>query len=608
VKVDTDLERYLTEKGWKWKLVEGGRQVLVHDECPFCGKTKHLYFNAATTTWDCKVCGETGNLLTMKRRLGDLKLDVRPAYVFYRGPRGGPDLPGERPPEGVDIQFHRRLLDGVAPEVMEYLRDVRGFTEETIRTFKLGVAGKAGKPMLAIPHYYAGKLVCVKFRSVPPQPKAFMRWKDCPSVLFNGDCLKGMENLPAPERTVMVCEGETDAMALIQMGYPLVVASTSGAGRAEWPAHWLAPLEDATTILLVYDADPAGEEGAEKAATALGRYRCKRVRPPLHDAAQMVAAGLGREDVDQAISTARTYEDSVVKPTAAYCDDLRAALARQRPKGRATGWITLDAVWGGVRDGELTVVTGDTGSGKSTFTTAIARNQALQDVPVLIAPFEQHVHEVLGKLVSMDAKRSVYDMSREEVDVCLDRVLTMPLYFIDRHGPTPLGEIKDAIYLAVRRFGVRVVVLDHLHFFLDCPGEQERLAIDAAMRALMVWACDLDVHIFLVVHPKALGRDPKSGKTMRVQLNDLKGSSEIKKTASNGLGVHRLRQDSIGSRSDDVDIEVMKCRSPAGAEGTVRLHFEAGAERYLEGTRFPDRVDDDDDEPAGQWGMYNEPH
>lgn len=605
--MDRDLERYLAEKGWRWRLVEGERQVRVDDPCPFCDKPKHLYFNAATTTWDCKRCGETGNLLTMKRRLGDLKLDVRPAYVFYRGARGGPALPGERPPEGVDVQFHQRLMNGDAPEVMEYLLDVRGFTEDTVRRFKLGVAGKGGKRMLAIPHYYAGELVCIKFRTVPPDPKAFMRWKDCPSILFNCDCLKDLADLPAPDRTVMVCEGETDAIALIQMGYPLVVASTSGAGRSEWPAHWLAPLEDATTILLVYDADSAGEEGAEKAATALGRYRCKRVRPPLHDAAEMVAAGLTRLEMDRAIGSANSYEDAVVKPTAAYCDDLRAALARIRPKGRSTGWITLDAVWGGVRDSELTVLTGDTGSGKSTFTTAIARNQALQDVPVLIAPFEQHVHEVLGKLVSMDARRSVYDMSKEEVNAALDRVLTLPLYFIDRHGPTPLGEIKDAIHIAVRRFGVRVVVLDHLHFFLDCPGEQERLAIDAAMRALMVWACELDIHIFLVVHPKALGRHPKTGKTMRVQLNDLKGSSEIKKAASNGIAVHRLRQECIGSRSDDVDIEVMKCRSPAGSEGSVRLHFDAGSERYLEGSTFPDRVDDDD-EPAGQWGMYNDPH
>lgn len=584
--MDSDLKQYLDEKGWAWKLVEGQRQVRVDDECPFCGKTKHLMFESATTKWDCKRCGESGNLLTMKRRLGDLKIEVRSAadFVFYRGKRDATaPLPGERPPAGIDLKFHERLMGEEVPEVLEYLLDVRGFTEETLRRFKIGVAGKAGSVLIAIPHYYRDELVCFKFRTIPPVDKSFSRWKDCPSILFNGDCLVGLDELPANERRVAVCEGEFDAMALVQLGWEKVVSSTSGAGRADWPAHWLEPLEPATTLFLCFDADAAGEDGAEKAAAVLGRHRCRRVAPPLHDVAECVAAGMDRQVMVDSFARSTEYGECVVKPTSAYCDDLRALLSRGQPRGRSTGWLTLDAIIGGIRDGELTVVTGDTGSGKSTWTTALARAQVQQGVPTLIAPFEQQPPDVVGKLCSMESGQSVYDLPKIELEAALSRVVDFPIYFIDRHGPTPLGEVKDAIYVAAQRYGVRFVVLDHLHFFLDCKPEEERTCIDATMRALAVWVQDLQIHIALVVHPAKLGKD-QHGVVRKVTLDDLKGSSEIKKTAWNGIRVWRDRKDAMGSRADDTEIAVLKCRSPAGAEGATTLHFNPAGELYIEGT------------------------
>jgi len=608
--MDRDLQRYLTEKSWEWKLVEGERQVLVESECPFCGKPKHLYFNAATTTWDCKRCGESGNLLTMKRLLGDLKVEVKSAadYLFYRGKRDAPTIGGERPPQGVDEKFHERLMSGKAPEVFDYLTGARGFTEETLRRFKIGVAGNGQKILISIPHYFRGELVCIKFRSVPPAEKFFSRWKDCPSVLFNGDSLIGLADLPPRQRKVAVCEGEFDAMSLVQLGYERVVSTTTGAGRADWPAHWLEPLEPATTIYLAFDADGAGEDGAEKAVATLGRYRCRRVVPPLHDWNECVSAGVDRATVDEAVKSAREYDEQTVKPMSAFADDLRAALSRGQPRGRSTGWITLDAVLGGIRDGELTVITGDTGSGKTTFTTALCRNQAMQDAPCLIAPFEQRPHDVLGKLVSMEEGRSVFDLSKIELEDGLSKIVDHPYYFIDIHGTAPLGTVKDAIYVAVRRYGVRFVVLDHLHFFLDCKPENERQAIGAAMRAMALWVQDLMIHLVLVVHPKVLGKD-KFGNVRKVTVDDLRGSSEIKQTTWNILRVWRDRHDVMGSRADDTEIAVLKCRSPAGAEGATMLHFDPKGERYIEGTYSAGgrAVSTPSDDEFGEWDGWNTP-
>ena len=378
---------YLTEKGWQYREVEGGRQVRLEEECPFCGKRKHVFFSASTGQWDCKRCGEKGNVLTMRRRLGDLKLEIQATQdIWYRGaPDKMPKLEGGRPEPKADDIFHKRVIAGEAPEALEYLH-ARGFTDETIKRFRLGVTGKGGVDYISIPHYYGGECVCVKYRSLPPAEKTFRRTKDCPSVLFNGDCLVDLKDQEPRDRVVLLCEGETDAMALTQMGFRYVVASTTGAGKSDWPPHWLEPLDAATTILIVYDTDEAGEQGAAKAASVLGKYRSRRVRLPLHDAATMLEAGFGRAEVDEAIAKAQNYDDSAICEMASALEGLRDMLRNDKPKGESTGWVTLDAVLGGIRPGELSVITGDTGSGKSTWSTALARHQALFGSPVLIAP------------------------------------------------------------------------------------------------------------------------------------------------------------------------------------------------------------------------------
>ena len=606
-----DLVDYLTGKGWRYREVEGGRQVRLDEDCPFCGKKKHVYFSAETTQWDCKRCGEKGNLLSLKRRLGDLKLEVKTAVdIFYRGAPDRRQLEGDRPPPGMAEQYHERLVNGEAPEVMEYLQ-ARGFTEETIKRFRLGVCGKGDRFFVSIPHYFDGECVCLKMRSVPPAKKSFLRWKDCPSVLFNGDCLADLKDQAPRDRVVLLCEGETDAMALTQLGYRYAVSSTTGAGKADWPAHWVEPLDAATTIFIVYDNDEAGERGAKKTAAVLGKFRCRRVRLPLHDAATMVEAGFGKDEVDKALAAAESYDDSAVCGIESAVAGLREKLKNENPKGTSTGWVTLDCVLGGIRPGELTVITGDTGSGKSTWSTSLTRNQALFGVPCLVAPFEQSSSDILGKFISMDAERSVYDLSDDEFNEQLATTLKLPIYFLDRRGPTPFGDIKDAIYVAVHRYGVRFVLLDHLHFFLDCDTRNERQTIDEVMRQLKVIAEDLGIHIALVVHPAKLTRDHK-GRVQKASLNDLKGSSEIKKTCDNGIRVFRERTDEVGSASDGVEVAVLKCRSPAGGEGHAWFSFVPGAEVYSEegstlsgGQRGIRTRPSEDDSP---WVGYNAPN
>jgi hypothetical protein len=489
--VISELQDYIESKGWKVRPVQGGSQLRLEDPCPFCGHKQKVFFNPDNGLWKCfhADCPENdgGNVLTMRRKLGDLEARVLPAHMVYLGAKDKPDpsmLEAKRPTEGLDDRCKERLAN--EPEVIEYLKGVRGFSDEIIDRFNIGYVAKGDKRLLTYPFYVDGELTNIKFRTIPPQPKAFRRVAGCPSTLFNQDVLQKLDGLDAKDRKAFVLESETDCMAMVQYGHEISVASSAGAGS--WSESWLRPLEDATEIYLAYDNDEAGEAGAAKAADLLGRYRCKRVLPVLHDVAEMLAAGIPAEDLQACIDQARPYEDGTLKPTSAFGAALINQLSSPQPRGRPTGSPALDSMWGGVRDSELTIVTGDTGSGKSTWTTWFAYQRLLANEPVLIAPFEMRPPEVLGKLVSMRAGQSVFDMDLPDVDHQIKKLSGLPLYWLDCYGSIPLEKLKDAIYIAVRRYGVRFTVLDHLHYFLQIKNpSEERFRIEEAIRALKTY-------------------------------------------------------------------------------------------------------------------------
>ena len=68
------IKEYLTRKGIAFR--ESGKEIITH--CLFNGCDKdsraneaHLYFDAETGQYECKKCGEKGNLVTLAKHFGD---------------------------------------------------------------------------------------------------------------------------------------------------------------------------------------------------------------------------------------------------------------------------------------------------------------------------------------------------------------------------------------------------------------------------------------------------------------------------------------------------------------------------------------------------------
>lgn len=487
-----------------------------------------------------------------------------------------------------------------------YLREVRGLSEEALQAFQIGALavptrkGCDDMVFVSFPVFdEREELVNVKFRPVPgicpicdgagcPKPergrpmcdrgkimKQFFRCPDRPTTLA------GVERLPdGGSGHVVIVEGEMDIVAAWDMGFRWgVVSGTAGAGT--WRDEWTAALERFDHIVIAVDQDSKGDEGASKIAEAMGRSRCFRARFPGKDANECLQLGLA-EEFKEAIEKAESMMDvRLVKVShyRAYFEQLRDNPDHFR--GIPTGWREMDRCMSGWPSG-LTVLTGDTGEGKTTFASEAGHRLARRGVPVVITAFEQRV-ALLQKLLRQQLGGDFTRRSNREQNEAFDVLSRLPLYLTDQEGEVDASKVVSAIRYAARVEGVRWFLIDHLGYLMSgAKADQEKHLIDTLVRALAILGAELDVAIVLIAHPN---RGNVQGKfTRRVTHKDLKGSSAIEQEAALILVVERGDTTSKKKGAENRPhalVHVDKVRTEFGIPGShVKLYFDPRACRY----------------------------
>lgn len=625
---------YIARKGWqihKEAKESGGTQLILRF-CPICGaeskgQKRRFYINEEGF-WNCYGCGESGNLYMLKKKVEDIplantqsKMGVDDNGVQYLVSKFGQRLSSRQKTKTLETgakeelsEMQDALWEDRAERVLKYLHEERGFTDETIKKFGLGYAQRHGwkcqscgkyttvrgldpaKPdhcgkeeckgqlmegpptfeveALAMPIYQDGELVNIKFRHIPPGKKIFERVAGSETTIFNIDALKG------EFKRCFITEAETDAMALEQYGIGPCVGLTSGAqSGAKLIERNRERFADFSEIFIVLDNDEEGEKASPDIAGVLGSYRCRRVYLPLKDANECLIDGVSKEVIEKLIDESQFYSKQLIRHISEFEHIVETMFDVHNSSGVSTGWAEHDDHIVELGNGHITLVTGDTGSGKTTFTSRLALNVVEQEhKSTLICSPELTQREGVKKLISMVGGKSARNMSKDERIESFLKLADMPLYFLDHYGRIPFAELSDVIEYGVRQFGLWLIVLDHLHFFIgESSGgmyRDERVEIENALYQMLELARQFNIHLVLVVHPKNLRRDNRSGNEIPPDLGDLKGSSEIKKIINQAARVHRPRTD----KREQVGLPKavvtwLKVREDDGHEGAVAMRF-----------------------------------
>ena len=212
--------------------------------CPKCSngrkksRDKCLSVNIDDGVWNCHHCGWNGSLKLFK----DLKTPLPKPVVK-------PEPPKTELPDNVYQWF-----------------EDRGITRSIVNDAKIGYENR----WIQFPFFKDGEVVNIKSRTAD---KRFRQSKNAEKCFYRFDFMKGME-------TIIITEGEMDALSLVQSGYANVVSVPDGATApnskpTDRKFSYLLSAEEhlmnAQKVILCTDSDGAGKHLRDELSRRIGR-------------------------------------------------------------------------------------------------------------------------------------------------------------------------------------------------------------------------------------------------------------------------------------------------------------------------------------------------
>lgn len=546
---------YIERKGIAYKM-QGREMVLA--ECPYCGDAKkHFYMDPESGAFFCHKCQERGNLWSFKKHLGDAE-ERTPAIQ----PAFKKQAPVVVPETNVADKYHQALLKDQG--VKDYLLS-RGITMETAARFNLGLRSEKSR-WLSIPHYRAGKLVNIKYRSLPPAKKTFRRIPDAESILFNTDCVKGATQL-------FITEGELDAITLLQAGLQSVVGVTVGAGT--FAPEWIDLLVEVPEVVICYDADEAGQKGARELAKRLGYTRCFNLVLPDGMDINEYFQGHTFADFQILVSKSRQFDLPGIVSAGDAMDRLAQIIANGEDKdGITTPWNSVNRLTKGFHSGDLIILSAPAKTGKTTLALNMAVNTALQAHPVLFYCLEMRPERLVKKIVQSDRKTG--NITLEDLEAAKYHLAGLPLYLGHNFKKQSLDDVLGLIREAVKRYGLRLVVFDNLHFLIR-GIENTNEELGQAVQGFKLLAEEMEIPILAIAQP----RKRETGKRDTVMsADDIKGSNAVHADCDQMILMHRKKSKNVETEALDPVTLIRVEAHRYGSGGETLLYFHGEYSRF----------------------------
>jgi replicative DNA helicase len=273
------------------------------------------------------------------------------------------------------------------------------------------------------------------------------------------------------------------------------------------------------------------------------------------------------------VKLARPFDVAGVMDIYRGLELLRAEKDRpEQTAGIKTGWDSIDKlIKTGFCPGELIVLSAPPKIGKSSLALQICAHNAIQETPALFYSLEMRPMKVIEKIVKLHCEKE--SIGPDEIELAGTAYGAKPLYLGYCYQKPTLDGIVETIKAAVRRYGLRVVVFDHLHFLCRSITNQTQ-EVGLAVQAFKFLAEEMEIPVILIAQPRKVNPDS----IMTAQ--DLKDSSSIYSDCDHLLLMHRKRKTGSADSLQDMAfdpvtlIRVEASRYNAGGETLLYYHGE----------------------------------
>ncbi len=256
-----------------------------------------------------------------------------------------------------------------------------------------------------------------------------------------------------------------------------------------------------------------------------------------------------------------------------------------RVSGLATGLVDLDRRTTGLHEGELIIIAGRPGMGKTTLAMNFAVHAALRGGhPVAVFTLEMPEHQLVQRILASEAQVDAQKLRTGEfshqdwkrIDEQAARLYQTRLY-LDGSASLSASQIASKSRRLKHRLGkLGLIVIDYLQL-MEAPrmGRESSRAEDVATmsRALKQLAKELSLPVVALAQ---LSRDVEK-KARKPILSDLRESGAIEQDADLVLFIHR--EESEGPEEKPTELIIGKQRS--GPVGTVEVLFQKEFSRFV---------------------------
>ena len=378
-------------------------------------------------------------------------------------------------------------------------------------------------------------------------------------------------------KPLVICEGEFDALSLIEAGYKNSVSVPTGCRSTEWITTNWTWLEQFEEVILWYDNDEAGKEGVKEVFNRLPNKVVKVVYSDICNDINELLFKYGKLAVLKQLEKASIPLVDGVKSTKQI-----STFNIYEAETIQLGINKIDDNIIGLPLGSLNVITGRTGEGKSTILNQFFIGESIRQ--------GYKVFLFSGELTESNAKGWLLDTLANKEDLLeftskkgykykklsssavsrIDDFLEDKFYLYTEEDYS-INAIISKMEIMAKRYGVKVFCIDNLMVTENDEKEELRNQTEI-VKKLKSFAKKYNCIVHLVAHP----RKAQNGQ-MGLDKSDISGSANITNLADYVMIVQRIYEEDGTDKHTELTINKDRYM---GCNGKVYLLFDKNRRRF----------------------------
>lgn len=510
-----DARRFAMEQGARTR--ESGDE-LQFKICPYCRSSKDQYtfaINLKSGQFHClrASCGVKGNMITLHKDFG-----------FSLGQEADRYYDGEK--KYRDLGKARKIE--VKPAAIRYMQS-RGISEAVTKRYGI-TTQKANENILVFPFMDIGGILrFVKYRKTD-----FDKTKDNAKEWCERNCMPilfGMNQCNLQNKTLIMTEGQIDSLSVTEAGFENAVSVPTGKNGFTWVPHCWDFLQNFETLIVFGDFE-RGEITLLSDMEQRFHGTVKHVLPEDYRDCKDANELLQKYGPDAVKAAVNNAEPSPIREVISLDRVKRENLSDM--EHIRTSIENLDKMLGGFYMGQLILLTGERGDGKSTLASQFATAALAQAYSVFFYSgelldwyFKAWFDFQCAGPKHINATRNSFGGESYSVDgEALDRIERWykDRFYLYRNDSVLEDEHKtllETMETAIKQYGCRVLFLDNLMTAMSDDLSRDQFRQQTAfVKNLAMMAKQYNVLIFLVAHPR-------KGNGYQFSNDDVAGSSNI---------------------------------------------------------------------------------